>query len=221
MILPEDLLHYLYGELGLEIPHAEIQKYWTHAKENGCPWANVSDGDHVPCALYGDSAKYSNSGEKVTCIFFSLPLWNPRTARLRIWLLFALESYYTLGGLTMNPLYRKVVESMIKLYNTGIEIRGRTIRFAITELKGDWEWHAFSMGLSRTWRSPKFCWRCEATKNDDGHGHTYTDFGDNPLWGNTQLSHLEFLARCIDADRPGGPCSFDEQIYDIFSILLL
>ena len=52
MVLPEDLLTYLYGELGLEIPDAEIEKYWKHAKEHGCPWANVSEGDHTMCTVW-------------------------------------------------------------------------------------------------------------------------------------------------------------------------
>ncbi|CAK9034090.1 Uncharacterized protein SCF082_LOCUS20749 [Durusdinium trenchii] len=150
IILPKDLLRYLFGELGVSIDAEEVRRYWQHARECGCPWGNLSDGDHhIPCALYGDSAKYSYIGEKITCVFFSLPLWNPRAARYRIWLLFALETYQTLGGLTINPLYRRIVESMWELYSDGLEVNGRTLHFAVSEIKGDWEWHVYSMGLSR------------------------------------------------------------------------
>ena len=207
MILPEDLLRYLFVDLGLKIPREEVERYWKHSRDTGAPWANMSTGNHIPCALYGDSAKYSNRGDKITCVFFSLPLWNPRAARLRIWLLFALESYYTLGGLTLNPFYRKIVESMHKLYNQGIQIGDQTFHFCITEIKGDWEWHCFSMGLCRSWRQAKFCWRCEASKNPGPGETSYIDFGENPSWEATQLSQLEFLARCIDVNRPGGACA--------------
>lgn len=210
IILPKDLLRYLFGELGVSIDAEEVRRYWQHARECGCPWGNLSDGDHhIPCALYGDSAKYSYIGEKITCVFFSLPLWNPRAARYRIWLLFALETYQTLGGLTMNPLYRRIVESMWELYSDGLEVNGRTLHFAVSEIKGDWEWHVYSMGLSRSWRNPKFCWRCEASKNPSPGDCSYVDFADAPGWEPTQLSQTQFLARCIDTRRPGGPCAFD------------
>ena len=212
IVLPENLLSYLFRDLHLEIPDDAVTQYWRHAKEHKCNWSDISDGVHIPCALYGDSAKFSTAGEKITCVFFSLPLWNPRSARSRIWLLFALETYYILGGLTMYPLYRKIVESMWKLYREGLQVGDKTLYFAVTELKGDWEWHEFSLGLTRSWRNHKFCWRCEASKNTDV-GPSYVDFADQPAWEPTRLSHVEFLSRCIDPRKPGGTCTLDSTIY--------
>ena len=211
MILPETLLQHLFQELDLQIPDQAVDRYWKHAKEFNCLWSDASDGSHIPCALYGDSAKYSVAGEKITCVFFSLPLWNPRAARYRIWLLFSVETYTVLsGGLTMFPLYRQVVESMVKLYHDGITVNGKTLRFVVTELKGDWEWHEFSLCLSRSWRNHQFCWRCDASK-DESHGTSYLDFGEHPVWEPTQLSHVQFLARCIHSNLPGGACSLGKN----------
>lgn len=219
VILPDKLLTYLFNDLGLEIPQDAVEQYWKHAKDVNYPWSNASDGSHIPCAIYGDSAKFSLPGEKITCVFFSLPLWNPRSARLRIWLLFALETYRIQGGLTMNPLYRVIVESMTKLYHDGIQVGEKILRFVITELKGDWEWHEFSLGLTRSWRSHKFCWRCEASKNIE-HGTSYLDFNDHPCWEFTELSQVQFLARCFDSSRPGGTCALDRPVLlvDFFCI---
>ncbi len=211
VILPDKLLTYLFNDLGLEIPQDAVEQYWKHAKDVNYPWSNASDGSHIPCAIYGDSAKFSLPGEKITCVFFSLPPWNPRSARLRIWLLFALETYRIQGGLTMNPLYRVIVESMTQLYHDGIQVGAKTLRFVITELKGDWEWHEFSLGLTRSWRSHKFCWRCEASKNME-HGTSYLDFTDHPCWESTELSQVQFLARCFDCSKPGGTCALDRLV---------
>ena len=64
MTSPDDLLRYLFCVVGLEIPRESIEEYWRHCKENGCPWSHMSDGDHIPCAIYGDSAKFSAAGER-------------------------------------------------------------------------------------------------------------------------------------------------------------
>lgn len=218
MILPENLLQHLFQELDLQIPDYAVDRYWKHAKEFNCPWSDASDGSHIPCALYGDSAKFSVAGEKITCVFFSLPLWNPRAARYRIWLLFSVETYTILsGGLTMFPLYQKVVESMLKLYHDGITVDGNTLKFVVTELKGDWEWHEFSLCLSRSWRNHQFCWRCDASK-DESHGTSYLDFGEHPVWKPTTLSHVQFLARCIHSNLPAGACALG-QISIVFLVL--
>lgn len=63
--LPEDLLRYLFCDVGLRIPECEIQKYWKHTRDTNCPWSGMSEGDHIPCAIYGDSAKFSLAREKL------------------------------------------------------------------------------------------------------------------------------------------------------------
>ena len=204
--LPEDLLRYLFCDVGLRIPECEIQKYWKHTRDTNCPWSGMSEGDHIPCAIYGDSAKFSLAGEKVTCIFFSLPLWNPRAARRRIWLLCAIETFRMLGGRTLFPIYRRIVQSMWQLYEHGLQVDGKTLRFCVTELKGDWEWHYDALSLKRSWRNSQFCWRCEASKTAQSDGFpSYLDFRERPDWEEAQLTHTEFLARCISIG-PAGSC---------------
>lgn len=211
MVLPEDLLQYLF-HIGVEVSNTEA--YWKHIKDVGLPWAAASNGEHIPVALYGDSAKYSASGEKITCIFMSIPLWNPKAARLSKWLLFALETDQILGGRTLFPFYRKIVESMRKLYFEGINLNGQQLKFVVTELKGDWEWHVYSMQMTRSWKNIQFCWRCKASKKMDDDGSSYLDFRDNPDWEASQYTQLGFLANIVATNRPGRACSLDASCHD-------
>ena len=221
MTSPEDLLKYLFNDVGLELPDEEIRKYWAHCKATNCGWSHMSGGDHIPVALYGDSAKFSAIGEKITCCFLSMPLWFPRAARRRIFLLFALETYRMVGGgQTLFPFYRKIVQTMWKPFDDGIEVeypdgRTRRLKFVVTELKGDWEWHCESMLLQRSWRNNEFCWRCDASKNHSPTSPSYLDFQDHPDWMNTELTQAQFLGRCIDRG-PGRPCALEEFNNDLF-----
>ena len=221
--LPEHLLLHLFDTLELEVPEDAIKRYWNHAKAHNCPWYHASpEANHVPLSLYGDSAKYSASGQKITCCFISIPLWNPRSARMSKWLLFSLETEFCLGALTLNPLYARIVASMIKLYTEGLKIRGKTMKFVMSELKGDWEWHCYSMSLTRTWRHPQFCWRCEASKTS--FQESYLDFREAPTWIGTQLTQPQFLVRCINGHQPGGPSAVDAWwntwVHDSFSMFI-
>jgi hypothetical protein len=119
IFLPKQILEYLLMEIQLEIDMDEIKRFWTHAKRFNLPWAGAShDGLHVPLALYGDSAKFSAIGKKVTGIFMSMPLWNPRSAKFSRFLLCALETYTSLGvdsepgvpkdrGIDVGPLHKR------------------------------------------------------------------------------------------------------------------
>ena len=196
VILPERLLPYLFGTLQLQVPPESIGKYW----ETGCPWAHVSEGDHIPLGLYGDAAKYCNAtGEKVIGFFINIPIWNPRSARMSRWLLLALDESTCLGDRTLRPLFRSIVKSLICCYDglaCSIDGNPRQLKFAVTELRGDWEWHCLALGLTRTWRNSLFCWRCDVSKQP-GSLNQYLDFGDRPQWQNTELTHLQFLSNCV------------------------
>ena len=221
MTSPEDLLRYLFGNVGVELPDVEIKKYWDHCKATNCGWSHMSEGDHIPVALYGDSAKFSAIGEKITCCFMSLPLWFPRAARRRIFLLFALESYRMVGGgQTLYPFYRKIVQSMWKLYEDGIQVECpdgqiRRLRFVVTELKGDWEWHVDSMSLQRSWRNSEFCWRCTVSKTPSPISPSYVDFQDHPDWMRTEFTQAQFLGHCIDGG-PARPCALERLIVSTY-----
>ena len=102
----------------------------------------------------------------------SVVLWVPRVSRMSRWLLFTVENDLCLG----------------------ITIGDTQLHFATTELRGDWEWHAYTFSMMRNWKHHKFCWRCEATKFDHP---IFLDLDNEPAWATTQFSQLQFLARII------------------------
>ena len=58
IIHPHSILSFLFNEVGVEIPEAEIRGYWDDAYRFRRPWAPASPSRlHVPLAMYGDSAR--------------------------------------------------------------------------------------------------------------------------------------------------------------------
>lgn len=197
VFMPKDILEFLFGELGMEIPMEAIRKYWSHANEFQCPWSNLSpEWNHIPISLYGDAAKYAPSGEKIIAVFMSVVLWVPRSARMTRFLLFTLENDHCLGPETLNPLFAPIVESLILCYREGIQVKGSTYRFATSELRGDWEWHVQWLDMKRSWRMHEFCWRCNVSKKPGENNH-YLDLRDEPEWVASELSHVQFLSKII------------------------
>ena len=198
--LPSDILRYLFGDLGMDIPQEAVEKFWSHAWQYNLPWKELSHcHKHMPIALYGDSAKYSPAGQKITAFFMNIVLWAPRVSRMSRWLLFTVETDMIAGPQTINPLLRPIVEDLISLYNTGLQVGPDDRKFFATcELRGDWEWHVFLFSMRRTWRHDRFCWRCEVDKKNDNN---FMDLSDNPKWSETELSQVQFLARIIPSSN--------------------
>lgn len=196
VFLPETILGHLFGPLNMTIQKEAVLKYWMHAKEFGCPWKDVSpDMDHLPLGLYGDAAKYAPTGEKIIAYFLNVVLWAPKSSRMSRWLLFSLENDHNLGPATLNPLMVPIVESLRKCWN-GISFGSTTLKFAVSEIRGDWEWHVLCFDLQRNWRMHSFCWRCDVSKGP-GEPNSYWDLSDHPEWAETELTHVQFLARMI------------------------
>jgi hypothetical protein len=70
------------------------------------------------------------------------------------------------------------------------------MHFAVSELRGDWEWMVALFDLQRSWRTSTFCWRCDVSKRP-GDDLSFWDLSDVPEWERTQLSHVEFLAQMV------------------------
>lgn len=197
LFMPKDILEFLVGNLGLIVEDQAISKYWRHARDFDCPWKNISpNSDHWPLGLYGDAAKYSPAGSKILAYFLNIVLWCPKSSRMSRWLLFSMEVDHCLGAESLNPLFGRIVESLESCYN-GISINGSTYRFAVSELRGDWEWHVFALDLQRNWRMHKFCWRCQVTKCPGEESCNLLDLRDEPEWASTELSRTQFLAQMV------------------------
>ena len=197
----------------MEIGDDAVEKYWSHAKIHNCPWKDISPGYHCPLGLYGDGAKYAPTGEKIIAFFLNIVLWAPKSSRMSRWLLFSVENDQSLGPATLNPLLAPIVQSLCKCFN-GLPILGRKMHFAVSELRGDWEWMVALFDLRQSWRTSTFCWRSGVSKRP-GDDLSFWDVSDVPEWERTQLSHLEFLAQMI---LPATARPLDRNIYCYFCL---
>lgn len=159
-IEPHRLMHALVTELGLDIPMQRVHDYWRiHRDELQDDWAvqSPASNDHIPFALYGDGAKIHDDGTKVAGIFLSLPaVWKPRSCRCARWCVFAIEEHVQYHRYTMDAVLRFVTASSNVLFHGVDPITGLVLcnglKFTVTELKGDWQWHKLVMRFRSSWQ---------------------------------------------------------------------
>lgn len=77
-----------------------------------------------------------------------------------------------------------------------------TLKFAVTELRGDWEWHVNALNLVNRWSSIRCCFKCPATSREGPLQYT-NNFDDSAPWLGQEFSHVEFLNRVA---KPGPLC---------------
>ena len=163
LLEPFSLIAFLWNDVGIHIEPSAVHKYWSFNKAHGAPWAinHPASEDHIPLAIYGDSAKIRQTPlgpEKVLGVFLSCPLWRPRSIRCSRWLIFSIMEDKLYTWRTLHQVYRRIVFSLNVLY-TGImpckDINGCDItksrcqpgqrlvkkKFALTEVRGDWVYH--------------------------------------------------------------------------------
>lgn len=154
--------------------------------------------DHIPLALYGDSAK-CYGGEKLVGIFISFPLWRAQTRNSR-WCICEIEEAKLYKTETMDAIMCRVAFSLNQLFNAYDSEKGRELchghKCTVTEYRGDWLWHKLLWQFKSGWQvAVDTCYRCDCRKtsrlpdqlyyNVDGnwHEHSLVDFI------NTQLGH--------------------------------
>ena len=198
VFLPHKILLYLFNTLQLQIPWDALQKYWEHCKQF-CLWAQPFDGTPIPLCLYGDTARYGQGYDqsKVTGFWLSLVLWRPKSTRMSQWLLWSLNGDLSRGFLSHNPLILVVVRSLNCAFD-GMTPEGADLphKFAVTEIRGDWEFFVQTFKLKQWYKTTRICWRCSAENHIDAE-HCYLDLSENPSWAETMYSQNEFLAQVI------------------------
>ena len=203
VLLPHDIINYLFTEVGLDIPSEAVRQFWHVVRDLGRePWAVASPAstDHIPLAIYGDSCQVKG-GEKLMGIFLSLPLWRPKSTRCSRFLMVAIEENRLFGAETCDTIMACLVTSINQLFD-GMDRDGRPLAhgrcFTITEMRGDWLYHKLVWQFSSRWNRLKdICYLCDCkgrSRNEkelfwrvDGEWHEY-DKVDFLL---TQLGHRE------------------------------
>ena len=196
------LMTFLFSDkFGITISSSTWQQFWDHARKHfewGARHPAAGSGRHIPVALYGDGARYTNSSgftEKILCIIVNFPLWAPKSTRTSRFLVFAIrESLMVSYTATLWPVYRHMMEQLNFLFQYGIGGH----KFCLTELRGDWEWHVNALNLRPRWSSNEICFKCRATKT--AGDLVYTDFCDEATWVDHRYSHIQFINNVL---KPG------------------
>ena len=175
---PHAVLEYLFDEVGLQIDHGEIQRYWDEASARGCPWALNEHENRIPLKIFGDDCVYDERLTKAYAIVLSLPLWRPRSARNSRFIIWVQKSTQFVGFEGLLPLLARMVWSLNLAYDRALPKTGH--KFAVCEIGGDWSWNRFFWQFERHWNSLRPCPFCNVTK-----------FGST---GYTGLPHFDWLS---------------------------
>ena len=207
MVCLVSLFTFLFSSnFGLEISEAALNEYWQHAST--CfSWGSRHPGGkgYIPCALYGDSARYTSGQglvEKLLCLVVSFPLFAPASTRISRFLVFSIrESLVVSFQATIWPIFQKITDQFSELFQ-GLLIGNRRLHFTCTELRGDWEWHVNSLNLKPRWGSHAICFKCGASRVDETM--QWTNFTENAGWRGKEYSHVQFILTCL---KPGPVCN--------------
>ena len=216
LLEPFSLIAFLWNDVGIHIEPSAVHKYWSFNKAHGAPWAinHPASEDHIPLAIYGDSAKIRQTPlgpEKVLGVFLSCPLWRPRSIRCSRWLIFSIMEDKLYTWRTLHQVYRRIVFSLNVLY-TGImpckDINGCDItksrcqpgqrlvkkKFALTEVRGDWVYHKQLFRFRSSWQggtNMPVCFLCKAMAAEEPY---YFNVSPGASCWNTLYNLTDFLA---------------------------
>ena len=207
------IVQYLWNDIGICVPTADVREYWQHARQHQQPWAlaHPASDEHVPIGLYGDSAKITTAfdSDKILGVFCNFPLWRPKEIRYSRFLLFAIEESKLHGPHTMNAVFKRITWSCNLLFDGCLPLacpssvpaqqsqwicKDRS-RFAVCELRGDQLWHkqVFRWKASWVWTSDRVCHACDARQFGPGmQDRLYYKFAG---WLPHEFSYEQFLAR--------------------------
>lgn len=194
---PEKIVQYIF-QAGLDIPERDVIEFWERKKRAGEEWATSSPASdrHIPIAIYGDSARLyaSRRGSKYLGIFISFPLWRPKSTRYSRWCIFSLENAKLYGRETLQPILQRLTYKLNLLFEQGVVgPHGQRLRFCVTEIRGDWEWHKQLFALTSSWKGiGRVCFRCNCKARSDNPKELYHCLDDDPSWEEHDL--VEFVA---------------------------
>ena len=231
IIHPHRLLAYLFDDVGIQVPEGAVQEFWQHARDMGEGWATESpaSNSHVPLGIHGDAARLwtQYKVEKVVAIWMNVVLFRPRSVRHSRFLLFSCPNALMVKNRTLNRVWRRLTWSFnaafeginplvgesnrplagADLARAGTPLTSSGRKFALCELRGDWEWHRDVWRVTATWKSIKTCFKCPALSKGPS-GYLYHNIEDNCQWKLEEFSLEQFIARrlkdrhlCILLDR--------------------
>ena len=143
--------------------------------------------------------------KKILGVYLSCPFWRPKSIRCSKWLLFAILEDQFLSWKTwktLHAIYRRLAWALNILFvglmpakdcdgnsmslpkcEPGQYLVNKKIKFALTEIKGDWVFHKQLFRFKSSWKGGStvpVCFLCRAMANQSPF---YFDIGPNaPCW---------------------------------------
>ena len=205
---PHSIISFLFQEGKLKIPEHHVRRYWEHHAYFGEEWAKTVDNHQmIPLGIFGDGATISTEFGQASVIglFLSIVLWRPKSIRASRFLLFSISEAELWSHHTMCCVLRRVTWSLNALYSgrhpttdpwgnelparlkllSGEQITSDGLRFATTEIRGDWSWHKKLWRFERTsWNGIRMCHWCRAVSSGEWSNlywnlSTASDFHNN------------------------------------------
>lgn len=227
IVHPHRLLSCLFDYVGLQIAQSEVRQYWTHARSMGEEWAleHPASWDHIPVGIHGDAAKLwtQYKFEKVVAIWMNVILFRPSSVRHSRFLLFSCPHALMVKNRTLNRVFRRLVWSFNAafeginptvgeggraltgndLLRAGSPITSSNHRFALCELRGDWEYHRDVFRFTASWQGIDMCFRCPA-KSKGAARDLYHNLGPDCAWVHEEFNLAQFISRRLK-DRHLSP----------------
>ena len=215
---PHRILSYLWNDVGIEISQSDVAQFWRHSREFGEPFAtdNPASCAHVPIGIHGDSARLwtQYKFEKITGISMNLPLFRPRSIRHSRFLLISIPTEKLVKNRTVNEVWKRLLWSLQSAFHgvnpprgmpgrplseadikrSGSPLTRTMTKFALTELRGDWEWHRDVWRPSASWISNVICFKCPALARGD-EKYLYYNHGSTCEWLQEEFGLAQFISR--------------------------
>ena len=234
ILYPHRILWYLMDEVGIHVDDSEVTTYWRHLRSMSEPWAceHPASEHHIPLGIHGDAARLwtQYQVEKVVAIHMNIIHFRPRSTRHSRFLLFSCPREKLIKNRSLNLVWKRLVWSFnacfegcnpsvgpsggpltgkhLERAGTPISKSGR--RFALCELRGDWEWHRDVWRFTASWQGIKVCFRCDAVRKGDP-GFIYHNNGPNCLWRDSEFDLDQFITHRLK----------DQQLCQLANMLVL
>ena len=219
---PHRIIAYLFNHVKLEVNLNEVHEFWDHSRSFKEPWALHSPAtrDHIPIGLHGDGAQLwtQYKVEKQMSISLNLSLFRPRSTRHSRFVVFTIPAEKLYKNRTLNLVWKRLVWSMNALFEglnpstgvdrqrlgpTDLERAGTPIctaghKFALTEIRGDWEFHYFCWRPTSKWISIRMCFQCNAASKGSEEELYYNNHG---RWVREEFGLEEFVSRRLKENQ--------------------
>ena len=215
IIYPHRVLTYLFDHVGVWIDPASVNAYWDHARAFQDPWclqhAYPDCRDVIPLGLHGDGARLwvQHRTEKCFAITMNMVLFRPVSTRHSRFVLFSIPVELLYKNRTLNCVWKRLVWSLNACYEgyypatlpNGTPVHGprrfvtrQQLRFCISEIRGDWEFHRDMWRPTAAWNSIQICMRCPAMSQGQKE-YLYWNNEDSAKWPDEVFGVNEFVAR--------------------------